>query len=86
MYIAPKIKTILSEFNYNPWLNKPLTKVDKVLLSKELNIPSYNNEPCKWTTLKSYLEEFNFQIVDTKRLISGKQTRVSIIIDLEKAT
>lgn len=79
MYISPKIETILSQFNFNPWLNKPLTKKDKELLCIALNLPSYNYEPCKWTTLKSYLEEFNFQIVDTKRLINGKQTRVSIL-------
>ncbi|WP_291650945.1 hypothetical protein [Clostridium sp.] len=47
MYITPKIEKILSEFNYYSWINKPLTKGDKLLLSKELNIPSYNDEPCK---------------------------------------
>lgn len=81
MYIPPKIEKILSEFNYDSWINKPLTKEDKLLLSKELNLPSYNNEPCKWPTIKSYLEEFNFRVIDTKRLINRKQTRVSIIVD-----
>ena len=86
MYITPKIEKILSEFNYYSWINKPLTKGDKLLLSKELNIPSYNDEPCKQTTLKSYLEELNFKIIDTKRLINGTQIRVSIIVDLEMVT
>lgn len=79
MYISPKIETILSEFNFNPWINKPLTKKDKDLLCSTLNLPSYNYEACKWTILKSYLKEFNFKILDTKLQINGKQARVSIL-------
>lgn len=79
MYIPPKIKKRLDEFNFNDWLNRPLTKKDKELLCKNLNLPSYSYEPCKWNTLKLYLEELNFEIKETKRLINGKQKRVSIL-------
>lgn len=80
MYIPPKIKNIICEFNFTLWLNRPLTKQDKELLCKILNLPSYNPyEYCKWNTLKLYLEELNFEIKETKRLINGKQKRVSII-------
>lgn len=80
MYIPPKIKQIISDFDFNPWINRPLTKKDKDLLCEELNIPDlYVYDHCKWPTLGRYLNELNFQIKHTKRLINGKQTRVSII-------
>lgn len=81
MYIPPKINQVISEFDFNLWLNRPLTKQDKDILCEELNIPSlYVYDHCKWPTLERYLNELNFQIKHTKRLINGKQTRVSIII------
>lgn len=79
MYIPPKIEKIISEFNFDSWLNRPLTKQDKVLLCENLNLPSYSYQYCKWNTLKCYLEELKFEIKDTKRIVNGKQIRVSII-------
>lgn len=80
MYIPPKIKQIISEFDFSPWSNRPLTKKDKDLLCEELNIPDlYVYNHCKWTTLERYLNELNFQIKHTKRIINGRQKRVSIL-------
>lgn len=79
MYIPPKIEKILYSYDFNSWLNQPLTREDKELLCKNLNLPSYSDDYCKWNTLKLYLEELNFEIKDTKRLINGKQKRVSIL-------
>lgn len=80
MYIPPKIKQLILEFDFSPWVNRPLTKKDKDLLCEELNIPSlYAYDICKWPTLEQYPIELNFQIKYTKILINGKQTRVSII-------
>lgn len=80
MYIPPKMKQVISEFDFSSWSNRPLSKQDKDLLCIELNLPSlYNNDICKWPTLEQYLNELNFEIQNTKRLINGKQTRVSII-------
>lgn len=79
MYIPPKIKNIILEYDFNSWLNRALTKSDKDKLCRELNLPSYSDDYCKWNTLKLYLEELNFEIKDKKRLINGKQKRVSIL-------
>ena len=79
MYIPPKIKNIISEYDFDFWLNRALTKKDKDELCRELNLPSYSEDYCKWNTLKLYLKEFNFEVKDTKRLINGKQKRVSIL-------
>lgn len=80
MYIPPKIKQVILEFDFNPWINRPLTKNDKQLLCEELNLPSlYAYDICKWSTLEQYLNELKFEIKYTKRLIDWKQTLVSII-------
>lgn len=80
MYIPPRIKQIISEFDFSPWSNRLLTKKDKDLICEELNIPSlYVYDYCKWPTWEKYLNELNFEIKYTKGLINGKQTRVSII-------
>lgn len=80
MYIAPKIQKIITEFDFNSWSNRPLTKNDKDLLCEQLNIPSlYAYDHCKWSTLEQYLNKLNFKVKNTKKLINGKQTRVSII-------
>lgn len=72
----------MSEFDFSPWINKPLTKQDKNLLCEELNVPSYYCYGyCKWNTLKMYLIEFDFKVKDTKYLIKGKQKRISILIN-----
>ena len=79
MYIAPKIQKLITEFDFNNWLNRALTKDDTNLLCSKINLPSYSNGPCKWTTLKKYLLELNFEIKHTKKLIDSKQKRVYII-------
>ena len=56
MYIPPKIKQVILEFDFNPWINRPLTKNDKQLLCEELNLSSlYAYYICKWPTLEQYL-------------------------------
>ena len=80
MYISPKIRQIISDFDFNPWINRPLTKKDKDLLCEELNIPDlYVYNHCTCPTLKIYLIKFDFTVKDTKILIHGKQKRVSIL-------
>lgn len=57
------------------WLNKPLTKADKDILCKELNIPNENRQLTKWVGVKKILLKNDYIITEKK---SGSK-RYSII-------
>lgn len=56
-------KIILDE----KWLNKPLTKADKDLLCKELNLHNEKGRMLKWSSVKNILEN-NGYIITLKRI------------------
>lgn len=65
------------------WLDKPLTRKDKIELCKEHQLFNIQSKATSWPTLKKTLEFSGYKVIDTTiRLCkekSRKQTRVSII-------
>ena len=61
------------------WLNKPLTTGDKKELALELNWTDDKGRVMKWTGVKNALVESGYEVKDTKRIVEGKQSRVTII-------
>ncbi|MEG1481799.1 hypothetical protein [Clostridium sp.] len=80
MYISEKNEKLISNFNFEPYLNKPLTKNDKDSLIYELSIIE-NGEFLKWTTLKKMLGEYYIESFDSRIYIDGKRTRVTLLTD-----
>lgn len=80
MYISPKVRKRLAEYNFKQWIDTPLVTDEKELLCKELNLPTYNiYDYAKWQTVKLYLIEFGYKVEDDRIYIDGVRTRVSII-------
>lgn len=83
MYISKLNQETISNFNFEPYLNKPLTKNDKDNLMYELSIIE-NGEFVKWITLKKMLSEFYIESEDTRIYFDGKRTRVTMLKDIYK--
>lgn len=68
---------IIGSFNFEPYLNVPLTTQDKKRLCEEVRMDNGNGRVVKWETLKSKLVEHGYSVVDKQ--VGVKRTRVSVI-------
>lgn len=62
--------------------NIPLCTEQKSKLCEELKIIDSKGRLSKWNAIKKHLLKSGYDVIDTKRVINGKQVRVSIITKL----
>ncbi len=75
----------LLNFDYDNFLNIPLTSSEKKQFCELLDLRDSNGRTLMWKTVKSRLDDYYLKVIDKTIRINGKPTRVSIIIDeLEK--
>lgn len=81
------IKTEIEQIQLpNEYLNTPLTTKDKARLVEHLSwINAKDGTAAKWTLVKRKLEEY-YAVEDTRVVIDGKRTRVSVIKTIRPTT
>lgn len=63
------------------YIDNPLTTKTKKRLCEELNITDSQGRLSRWNAIKKLLFQNGYDVIDTTKMINGKQARVSIIID-----